>query len=255
MLRNNSSLVNEILSDVTFLSSPVFKTTLCIFYTSTLFLLFYLFSFFYFFHFFYFFANMKFSKFSIALLIVGALLLMTTCSRYNSAVVKDEAVETTWSNVETQYQRRADLIGNLVETVKSYKDFEQETLIKVTEARANATSINISADNLTPENIKAFEQAQTGLSGALKSLLAVSENYPDLKANQNYLKLQDELAGTENRIAVARTNFNESVNGFNRYVRTFPNNVILGLFGMGKKGYFESAAGAENAPDVGNMLK
>ena len=186
----------------------------------------------------------------IILLGVFALLGFSMCGSYNTTVVKDENVKKSWSQVENQYQRRADLIPNLVNTVKGYANFEQQTLQAVVEARANATRVTINADNLTPENIQRFEQAQTGLSGALGRLLAVAENYPDLKANQNFLSLQTQLEGTENRIAVERKNFNETVNDYNSYIRRFPTNLFAGMFGFSSRGYFQSAAGADKAPEV-----
>ncbi len=179
------------------------------------------------------------------------IILFSTCSgTYNGAVSRDEKVKSSWSQVENVYQRRADLIPNLVNTVKGYAKFESETLEKVVQARASATQVKIDASNLTPEKIKEFEQAQVGLSGALGRLLAVAENYPDLKANQSFLKLQDELAGTENRISVERKNFNEVVKDYNTFIRKFPNNMITGMFGFGEKGYFQAAAGSDKAPEV-----
>ncbi|MCC6460049.1 MAG: LemA family protein [Saprospiraceae bacterium] len=186
----------------------------------------------------------------LILLGVFVLLGFSMCGSYNTTVSKDENVKKAWSQVENQYQRRADLIPNLVNTVKGYANFEQQTLQAVVEARANATRVTINADNLTPENIQRFEQAQTGLSGALGRLLAVAENYPDLKANQNFLSLQTQLEGTENRIAVERKNFNETVNDYNSYIRRFPTNLISGMFGFSSRGYFQSAAGADKAPEV-----
>ena len=177
-------------------------------------------------------------------------LVFSMCGSYNTAVGKDEAVKKSWSLVETQYQRRADLIPNLVSTVKGYADFEKSTLESVIQARANATKVNINADNLTPENIQQFEQAQGALSGALSRLLVTVERYPDLKANQNFLDLQKQLEGTENRISVARKNFNESVNDYNSYIRKFPTNLFTGIFGFSPKGYFQSAAGSDKTPEV-----
>lgn len=165
-------------------------------------------------------------------------------------VDKDETISQKWADVETQYQRRADLIPNLVNTVKGYADFEQETLTQVIEARSKATSINIEAGDLTPENIAKFQAAQSQLSGALSRLLVTVERYPDLKANQNFLELQSQLEGTENRISVARKNFNESVQDYNKYIRQFPRVIYAGWFGFETKGYFEADAGAENAPTV-----
>ncbi|MCB0530271.1 MAG: LemA family protein [Saprospiraceae bacterium] len=194
---------------------------------------------------------MDFRKYlPIILLALLAVLVFSMCGSYNSAVGKDENVKKAWSQVENQYQRRADLIPNLVNTVKGYANFEQETLEKVISARASATQVKIDANNLTPEAIQRFEQAQQGLTGALGRLLAVAENYPDLKANQNFLDLQKQLEGTENRISVERKNFNEAVQDYNSYIRRFPTNLITGIFGFSPKGYFQAAAGAENAPEV-----
>jgi LemA protein len=152
--------------------------------------------------------------------------------------------------VQSAYQRRADLIPNLVNTVKGYAEFEKSTLTAVVEARAKATSMTIDPSNLNPENIQKFQAAQDGLSGALSRLLVTIEKYPDLKANQNFLELQSQLEGTENRINVERNKFNELVKEYNTYIKKFPNNLIAGLFNMEKKGYFEAAAGSEKAPEV-----
>lgn len=175
--------------------------------------------------------------------------LLSSCG-YNAMVSKDETVSQKWADVQTQYQRRADLIPNLVNTVKGAADFEQETLTQVMEARAKATSINISADDLTPENIQKFQQAQSALSGALSRLLVTVERYPDLKANQNFLELQAQLEGTENRISVARQKFNEAVQDYNSYIRSFPRVIYAGWFDFEKKGYFEAEEGADIAPKV-----
>lgn len=169
---------------------------------------------------------------------------------YNMFVVNEETINGQWAEVETQYQRRADLIPNLVNTVKGYADFEQETLTAVIEARAKATSVTLQADDLSPEKIAQFQQAQDQLSGSLSRLLVAVERYPELKANQNFLELQTQLEGTENRIAVARRNFNQSVLAYNSSLRTFPNNLFAGWFGFETKGYFEAAQGAEQAPTV-----
>ncbi len=183
----------------------------------------------------------------VVLLVVAAFYCYTT---YNGLVNKDEAVKTAWSNVETQYQRRADLIPNLVNTVKGYAAHESQTLESVTAARANATSINLSVDELTPERMAEFQQAQSQLQSALGRLIAVSERYPDLKANQNFMELQAQLEGTENRIAVARKDFNEVARTYNVAVRRFPSNVVAGLFGFEQKPYFDALEGAETAPVV-----
>jgi LemA protein len=184
------------------------------------------------------------------IVLIGLFIYTKSVGVYNTFVQTEETVNGQWAEVETQYQRRADLIPNLVNTVKGYADFEQETLTGVIEARAKATSITLQADDLTPENIARFQDAQDQLSGSLSRLLVAVERYPDLKANQNFLELQAQLEGTENRIAVARRNFNQSVQGFNSNLRTFPNNIFAGWYGFERKGYFEAAAGAETAPTV-----
>ncbi|TDQ12923.1 LemA protein [Algoriphagus boseongensis] len=184
------------------------------------------------------------------LAVVGIFIYTKAVGTYNMFVQKEEVINGQWAEVQTQYQRRADLIPNLVNTVKGYAEFEQETLTGVVEARAKATSIQIDPTNLTPEKLAEFQQAQDQLSGALSRLLVTVEKYPDLKANQNFLELQAQLEGTENRISVARRNFNESVQDFNSNLRTFPNNIFAGWYGFETKGYFEAAAGAENAPTV-----
>ena len=169
---------------------------------------------------------------------------------YNGFVNREEGLKSAWSNVETQYQRRADLIPNLVNTVKGYAAHETQTLNEVTEARARATSINLSADDLTPERLAQFQRAQAEVRSALGRLIAVSESYPDLKANQNFLELQAQLEGTENRIAVARKDFNAAAQQYNVSVRRFPANLVARMFGFGQKPYFESAEGAAAAPQV-----
>jgi len=186
------------------------------------------------------------------LIIVGAIVLLALwgVSLYNGLVSKDEAVSKQWANVENVYQRRADLIPNLVNTVKGYANFEKETLTQVIEARAKATSINVDANNLTPEAVAQFEQAQQGLSSALSRLLVTVEQYPELKANQNFLELQSQLEGTENRIAVERRKFNEMVESFNVAIRRFPRSIIANMMGLEKKGYFQATQGAETAPTV-----
>ncbi|MFD2033435.1 LemA family protein [Belliella marina] len=182
--------------------------------------------------------------------LIGLFVYTKSVGVYNTFVQTEETINGQWAEVETQYQRRADLIPNLVNTVKGYADFEQQTLTGVIEARAKATSITLQADDLTPENIAKFQQAQDQLSGSLSRLLVAVERYPDLKANQNFLELQAQLEGTENRIAVARRNFNQSVQAYNSNLRTFPNNLFAGWYGFERKGYFEAAAGSENAPEV-----
>lgn len=183
---------------------------------------------------------------------IGALvvLVLWIFSSYNGLVNKEEAVNSQWGTVESQYQRRSDLIPNLVNTVKGYAEFEQETLTRVIEARANATSVKIDPTNLTPESLQQFQQAQSGVSSALSRLLVVVEKYPDLKANQNFLDLQSQLEGTENRIAVERKRFNDVVNVYNSAVRSFPGVVVAKISGFERKGYFEAAEGAEQAPTV-----
>jgi LemA protein len=172
------------------------------------------------------------------------------CNGYNSMVKLDEDVKAKWSNVQSDYQRRADLIPNLVNTVKGAANFEQETLTKVIEARAKATSVNINAGDLTPEKVAQFQQAQGELSGALSRLLVTVEKYPELKANQNFQDLQKQLEGTENRIKVSRNDFNSSVQSYNSTVRKFPNNLFSGMFGFKVRDGFKADPGAERAPEV-----
>lgn len=169
---------------------------------------------------------------------------------YNGMVKMDEQVQNSWANVETQYQRRADLIPNLVSTVKGYAKHEQQTLEDVVKARSEATQVKVDAENITPEKLAAFQKAQSGVSSALGRLLAVAENYPDLKANQNFLELQSQLEGTENRITVARKDFNDTAKSYNQAIRQFPKNILAGMFGFEKKSYFEAEAGSEKAPKV-----
>ena len=169
---------------------------------------------------------------------------------YNGMVKMDEQVQNKWANVETQYQRRADLIPNLVSTVKGYAKHEQQTLEDVVKARSEATQVKVDAENLTPEKLAAFQKAQSGVSSALGRLLAVAENYPDLKANQNFLELQSQLEGTENRITVARKDVNDTAKSYNQAIRQFPKNILAGMFGFEKKSYFEAEAGSEKAPKV-----
>jgi LemA protein len=178
-----------------------------------------------------------------------AAISLSSCG-YNTMVEKDEGVTKAWANVETQYQRRSDLIPNIVATVKGYADFEQETLTQVVEARSKATSVQLKADELTPENIAKFQEAQSQLSGALSRLLVSVEKYPDLKASQQFSQLQAQLEGTENRISVARDKFNETVRDYNTYIRKFPKNIVANIFNFEQKGYFEADAGTENAPKV-----
>jgi len=169
---------------------------------------------------------------------------------YNKMVTSEENVKEKWAQVENVYQRRLELIPNLVNTVKGAANFEQSTLKMVIEARSKATSINVNSDKLDPASIQRFQNAQDGLGSAISKLLMVVENYPDLKASRNFLELQSQLEGTENRIAVERKNFNESVKSFNTYIRRFPQNMFAGMYGFEKKGYFEATKGAETAPKV-----
>ena len=194
-----------------------------------------------------------------ALMILGGILIigliiglgfLISIGAYNKMVRLDEAVKEGWSQVENVYQRRADLIPNLVATVKGYASFEKETLTQVIEARAKATSVNIDASKLNPETLAKFEQAQGELSSALSRLMVVVEKYPDLKANQNFLELQAQLEGTENRIAVERRKFNQVTKDYNVYIRRFPAKVFANMYGFDQKPYFEAKEGAENAPEV-----
>jgi len=187
---------------------------------------------------------------AIAILVIVLILFVGGCNSYNSLVKKNEAVETAWAKVQSAYQRRADLIPNLVNTVKGYADFEKSTLTEVINARAKATSININADKLNPETFKQFQEAQTGLTSALNKLLVTVERYPDLKANKNFLELQAQLEGTENRIKVARDKYNDAVRAYNIAVKKFPNNIFASIFGFKPKPYFEADKGSEKAPEV-----
>jgi len=185
-----------------------------------------------------------------AIWIVLGILLLLSISGYNGLVSSRESVNTAWANVENVYQRRADLIPNLVNTVKGAADFEKSTLEAVTQARANATSIHLDANNLTPEKLQQYQQAQAQLSGALGRLLAVAENYPQLKAVQNFQDLQAQLEGTENRINEARRQFNEAAQAYNTSRQKFPRNILANLFGFKEKPYFEADKGSEKAPTV-----
>jgi LemA protein len=188
----------------------------------------------------------------VAVIIVLAVLGIVSWGTrtYNQMVKLQEAVTGQWGNVETQYQRRADLIPNFVNTVKGAASFEQETLTRVIEARAKATQVTIDPTRMTAENLQQFQQAQTELSSALSRLMVVVEQYPEQKATQNYRDLQVELEGTENRISVERRKFNETAQSFNVYIKTFPQNFIAGMFGFTARPYFESMEGAEKAPEV-----
>ena len=186
------------------------------------------------------------------LIIVGIVIILGAMfvKPYNKMVQKDEGCSKAWANVENAYQRRMDLIPNLVKTVEGAANYEKGTLTEVIEARAKATSVQIDPNNLTEESIAKFQAAQDQLSSALSRLMVVVERYPDLKANQNFLELQAQLEGTENRIAVERNKFNEVVKEYNTYIRKFPNNIIAGIFNFDKKGYFQAAPGADKAPEV-----
>ena len=184
------------------------------------------------------------------LLAIVAVVVVWGYSVYNGLVEKEEAVHSAWSDVETQYQRRADLIPNLVNTVKGYAAHEKETLDAVVEARSKATSLNVAAADLTSERMAAFQQAQEGVRSALGRLIAIAENYPDLKANSNFQELQAQLEGTENRISVERRKFNETAREYNTSIRRFPKNIVASMFGFEKRPYFEAEEGSEKAPEV-----
>ncbi len=187
---------------------------------------------------------------AIVLIVIALIVFIGGCNSYNGLVSKNQDVEKSWANVQSSYQRRADLIPNLVNTVKGYADFEKSTLTEVINARAKATSVNIDANNLNPESFKQFQEAQGGLTNALSKLLVTVEKYPDLKANQNFLELQSQLEGTENRIKVARDEFNEQVRTYNTKAKRFPTNIFAGVFGFKDKPYFEADKGSEKAPEV-----
>ncbi|MCF8229981.1 MAG: LemA family protein [Bacteroidales bacterium] len=186
----------------------------------------------------------------IVLAILALIIYFSVKGTYNSLVNKEEWINESWAQVENVYQRRADLIPNLVNTVKGYAEHERQTLTDVIEARAKATSVNIDPANLNASTIQQFQQAQSGLSQALSKLMVVVERYPELKANQNFLELQAQLEGTENRIAVERQKFNQAVRDYNAYIRIFPKNIWAKLFGFERKAYFEAQEGAETAPEV-----
>ena len=192
----------------------------------------------------------SFSKSTMIFIGVIVVIVLWAISGYNSLVNMDEGVTNKWSNVETQYQRRADLIPNLVNTVKGYAKHEQQTLEAVMQARSQATQVKIDPSNCTPQQLAAYQKAQGDVTTALGKLLAITENYPDLKANQNFLELQSQLEGTENRINVARKDFNDSAKKYNTSLRRFPRNIIASMFGFEKRNYFEAEAGAEKAPKV-----
>lgn len=187
------------------------------------------------------------------MIVVVVLILLGGCSAgraYNKMVTMEEGINKSWANVETQYQRRADLIPNLVNTVKGYATHEQETLDQVIEARSHATQVTLNAEDITPDRLQQYQQAQGEVSQALGRLMMIAENYPDLKANQNFMELQAQLEGTENRISVARKDFNDASMAYNSYIRKFPANIIAGIFGFDTKSYFEAAEGTDRAPEV-----
>jgi LemA protein len=189
----------------------------------------------------------------IVLIVIGALIFMGGCSiknKYNGMVTMEESVTSQWSQVENVYQRRSDLIPNLVNVVKGYAEHEKSTLTAVIEARAKATAVTIDPSKLDAAALQKFQEAQSGLSSSLSKLMVVMEQYPDLKANQGFLDLQTQLEGTENRITNERRKFNEAVESYNKYIRAFPNNLLKGFFGFEKKAYFEAEKGAEKAPEV-----
>lgn len=193
---------------------------------------------------------MKKNKGLIITVVVIALVAIWGISSYNGLVSMDENVSNQWANVETQYQRRSDLIPNLVNTVKGYAKHESQTLEAVMAARSQATQVKIDPSNCTPQQLAAYQKAQGDVTTALGKLLAITENYPDLKANQNFLELQSQLEGTENRINVARKDFNDTAKKYNTSLRSFPRNIIASMFGFEKRNYFEAEAGAEKAPKV-----
>lgn len=193
---------------------------------------------------------MKKNKGLIITIVVIALVAIWGISSYNGLVSMDENVSNQWANVETQYQRRSDLIPNLVNTVKGYAKHESQTLEALMAARSQATQVKIDPSNCTPQQLAAYQKAQGDVTTALGKLLAITENYPDLKANQNFLELQSQLEGTENRINVARKDFNDTAKKYNTSLRRFPRNIIASMFGFEKRNYFEAEAGAEKAPKV-----
>lgn len=190
------------------------------------------------------------SKKAIIITVVLVVIAIFTYTKYNGMVGLNEDAKTAWSKVESEYERRNALIGNLVSTVKGAADYERTTLEAVINARAKATSTQINVNDLTPENIAKFQQAQAGLSGALSKLLVSVERYPDLKANQNFLKLQDELASTENSVRTARNRYTDAANKLNKHIKTFPTNMFAKIFSFDEMALFKAAAGSENAPDV-----
>ena len=189
-------------------------------------------------------------KSTIIILAAIVLLVIAGVSAYNGLVSKEEGVKNAWSNVENQYQRRSDLIPNLVNTVKGYAAHEQETFQSVTEARSKATQMSVAMDDLTPEKLQAYQEAQGEVGRALGRLLAISENYPELKANENFKELQAQLEGTENRIAVERRKFNETVRQYNTSIRKFPLNLFAAVFGFEQSAYFEAEESSREVPEV-----
>lgn len=192
----------------------------------------------------------KSTKSVIILGVIVIILIFTSLFSYNSFVAKDESAATAWANVQTQYQRRADLIPNLVNTVKGYAKFESETLESVVSARAKATQVTMTADDLSEEKLKEVQASQGELSQALGRLLAITENYPELKANEGFSELRAQLEGTENRINESRQLYNNAVRDYNVSVRSFPSNIIATLFGFQKKAQFQAETGSEKAPEV-----
>ena len=195
---------------------------------------------------------MKKGCFALVVLVLGIVCVFALFAipKYNSLVKSQESVKKAWANVESSYERRADLIPNLVETVKGYAQHEQKTLEGVVEARANATKVTVDPSNLTPEDLQKYQAAQGEVGSALSRLIAISESYPDLKANENFKDLQTQLEGTENRINKARNDFNETAQQYNTMRRTFPANIIAGIFGFDEKPYFKAQEGADKAPKV-----
>jgi LemA protein len=193
---------------------------------------------------------MKSLTIGIVLVVTALFLFMAGCSSYNTFVEKEEEVENAWSKVQSAYQRRADLIPNLVNTVKGVAQFEQKTLTDVVNARSKATSVTVDPSNISAEKLQEFQQAQSQLSQTLGRLLMITENYPELKANQSFLELQAQLEGTENRIKVERDRFNDKATEYNKSVRRFPGKLFAGIFGFSQKAQFQAEEGAQNAPKV-----
>lgn len=195
---------------------------------------------------------------NLTLIVVLALILVLGgcgCNSYNGLVSADQSVKNSWSNVETNYQRRTDLYGSVIKTIEGSANFEKSTLKEVIEARARATSVNISADSLTPENLARFQAAQGQLQNSFARLMAVAEAYPDIKTTKSFQDFQTQIEGTENRINVARQDFNSTVNGYNLKVKTFPNNLFAGIFHFTEKPYYKADPGSDKAPDVQFNIK